>query len=113
LRGFFHRTFAFLVGFKEAALTTRARASPAHGSLPVHAGGLIFLYLSAVLKSARWIELTPLEADFKPAPAGFSFAFAFTGRGKLLKAPFKPMILGAADATGETNLAAHRCSNLL
>jgi hypothetical protein len=43
--------------------------------------------------------------------AGFSFAVA--GRGKLLAAPFKSMLLGAADATGETNLAAHRCSNFL
>jgi len=45
------------------------------------------------------------------ALAGFSFAFA--GRGKFLRVPFKPMLLGAADATGEANLAAHRCSNFL
>jgi hypothetical protein len=43
--------------------------------------------------------------------AGFSFAFA--GRGELLTAPFKSVLLGAADATDETNLAAHRCSNFL
>ncbi|HEV2948311.1 MAG TPA: hypothetical protein VGX70_13115 [Gemmataceae bacterium] len=50
----------------------------------------------------------------KPAaskPAGFSFSFA--GLGKLLPVPFKLMLLRAADATGRTNLAAHRCSNLL
>ena len=49
----------------------------------------------------------------KPAdnPAGFSFAFA--GRGKVVEGAFKPRLLGTADATGETNLAAHRCSNLL
>jgi hypothetical protein len=47
----------------------------------------------------------------KADPAGFSFAFA--GRGKLLAAPFKLMLLRAADATGRTNLAAHRCSNFL
>jgi hypothetical protein len=50
----------------------------------------------------------------KPAetnPAGFSFAFA--GRGPVLAVTFMPILLGAADATGETNLAAHRCSNFL
>jgi hypothetical protein len=50
------------------------------------------------------------------APAGFSFAIA--GRGKLLtvpfkSVPFKSVLWGAADATGEKNLATHRCSNLL
>jgi len=35
------------------------------------------------------------------------------GRGKFLRVPFKPMLLGASDATGEANLAAHRCSNFL
>jgi hypothetical protein len=43
--------------------------------------------------------------------AGFSLAFAV--RGKLLPEPFKSVFLGAADARGKTNLAAHRCSNLL
>jgi hypothetical protein len=43
--------------------------------------------------------------------AGFSFAFA--GRGKLVTPPFKSVRLGTTDATGETNLAAHRCSNFL
>jgi hypothetical protein len=42
---------------------------------------------------------------------GFSFAFA--GRDELLTVAFKAVSLGAADATGETNLAAHRCSNFL
>ena len=46
-----------------------------------------------------------------PKPAGFSFSFA--GLGKLLPLPFKLMLLRAADATGRTNLAAHRCSNFL
>jgi hypothetical protein len=44
-------------------------------------------------------------------PAGFSFAFA--GYGELLTAPFKSVLLGVADATGDINLAAHRRSNLL
>jgi hypothetical protein len=43
--------------------------------------------------------------------AGFCFNLA--GRAKLLAVAFKPVILGAADATGEANLAAHRCSDLL
>lgn len=49
----------------------------------------------------------------KPAdnPAGFSFAFAW--RGELLTVPFKLMHLGAADATSEASLAAHRCSKRL
>jgi hypothetical protein len=37
----------------------------------------------------------------------------FCGPGKLLIVPFKSVLLGAADATGEANLAAHRCSNFL
>ena len=44
-------------------------------------------------------------------PAGFSFAFA--GYGELLTAPFKSVLLGVADVTGEINLAAHRRSNFL
>ena len=44
-------------------------------------------------------------------PAGFSFAFA--GYGELLIAPFKSVLLGVADVTGEINLAAHRRSNFL
>jgi hypothetical protein len=44
------------------------------------------------------------------SPAGFSFAF--TGRGKLSTLLFKLTFLGAADLTGETNLAAHRFSHL-
>jgi len=46
-----------------------------------------------------------------PNFAGFSFAFA--GRGGLLTVAFTSVLLGAADATGETNLAAHRRSNFL
>ena len=52
----------------------------------------------------------PADDPTKPAefnPAGFSFAFA--GRGELLTVPFKLMHLGAADATSEASLAAHRC----
>jgi hypothetical protein len=41
------------------------------------------------------------------------FSFALVGRGKLLTVLFKVMFFGAADATGEANLAAHRCSNFL
>jgi hypothetical protein len=41
------------------------------------------------------------------------FFFAFSGRAKLLTVFFKPVPLGVADATGRTNLAAHRCSNFL
>jgi hypothetical protein len=44
-------------------------------------------------------------------PAGFSFAFA--GYGELLTAPFKSVLLGVADVSGEMNLAAQRRSNLL
>ena len=44
-------------------------------------------------------------------PAGFSFAFA--GYGELLTAPFKSVLLGVADLTGEINLAVHRRSNFL
>jgi hypothetical protein len=36
-----------------------------------------------------------------------------TGRGNLFTVPFKAMLLGTANAGGETNLAAHRRSNLL
>jgi hypothetical protein len=43
--------------------------------------------------------------------AGFSFAFA--GRGDLLTGTFKSERWGAVNASGETNLAAHRCSNFL
>jgi hypothetical protein len=43
-------------------------------------------------------------------PGWFFFCF---WRGRLLTAPFKPMLLGAADATGNASLAAHRRSNLL
>jgi hypothetical protein len=32
---------------------------------------------------------------------------------KSLTVPFKSVLLGAVDAGGETNLAAHRCSNFL
>jgi hypothetical protein len=46
-----------------------------------------------------------------PKPAGFSFSFA--GLGKLLAERFKLALSGAFAATGRTNLAAHRCSNLL
>ena len=41
------------------------------------------------------------------------FSFAFTGRGEVSSAPFSRLPLGAADATGATNLAAHRCSTFL
>jgi hypothetical protein len=41
------------------------------------------------------------------------FAFAFAGRGQLATVPFESVYLGAADAAGEANLAAHRCSNFL
>jgi hypothetical protein len=37
----------------------------------------------------------------------------FLPRGKLLTLLFGLTFLGAADLTGETSLAAHRCSNLL
>ncbi len=56
----------------------------------------------------------PADDPTKPAefnPAGFCFAFA--GRGELLTVPFKLMHLGAADATSEASLAAHRCSKRL
>jgi hypothetical protein len=42
---------------------------------------------------------------------GFSFAAA--GRGKLLTAPFKSMLLGAADVLDKASLAAQRCSTFL
>jgi hypothetical protein len=41
------------------------------------------------------------------------FLLLLRGRGKLLTVAFKAVFLGAADATGETNLAAHRRSNFL
>jgi len=41
------------------------------------------------------------------------FSFALVGRGKLLTVRFKVMFLGAADATGEANLAAQRRSDFL
>jgi hypothetical protein len=46
-------------------------------------------------------------------PNSADFSFAFAGRDKLLTVAFKAVFLGAADATGETNLAAHRRSNFL
>jgi hypothetical protein len=48
-------------------------------------------------------------ASFRRTPAATRVAL----RGKLLTGAFKPMLLGVADAIGDTNLAAHRCSNLL
>jgi len=42
-----------------------------------------------------------------------AFLLAFAGRDKLLTVAFKAVFLGAADATGETNLAAHRRSSFL
>jgi hypothetical protein len=51
------------------------------------------------------------QARLVSSPAAFSFAFA--GRGKLVTPPFKSVLLGTTDATGEANLAAHRCSNFL
>jgi hypothetical protein len=48
-------------------------------------------------------------ASFRRTPAATRVAL----RGKRLTGAFKPTLLGAADAVGDTNLAAHRCSNLL
>jgi hypothetical protein len=56
-------------------------------------------------------DLWGLDQDRLLNSTGFSLAFA--RRGKLLTVPSKPVLLGAADATGEANLAAHRCSNFL
>jgi hypothetical protein len=41
------------------------------------------------------------------------FSFAFARRGKLLAAAFKSVRLATADAAGDANLAAHRCSSFL
>jgi hypothetical protein len=41
------------------------------------------------------------------------FSFTFVRRVKLLAVAFKSVTLGAADATAEANLAAHRRSDLL
>ena len=59
-----------------------------------------------------WLGLACLMIPpIRPERAAFSsgFSFAFAGRGKLFALPFKVTLLGAADATSRTNLAAHRC----
>jgi hypothetical protein len=63
----------------------------------------------AGLRSCAQTDGADLACRVKPA--GFSFAFA--GYGELLIAPFKSVLLGVADVTGEINLAAHRRSNFL
>ena len=66
----------------------------------------------------------PAYAPYQPSGSGMNgqaswlsfttgFSFAAAGRGKLLTAPFKSMLLGAADALDKASLAAQRCSNFL
>jgi hypothetical protein len=61
--------------------------------------------------NATSLPVPILTKPADPGAAGFSFALA--GRGKRLTVLFKPMLFGAAGATGEAYLAAHCRSNLL
>jgi hypothetical protein len=71
---------------------------------------------AAVIKDGELLPSVPRhvsktdEARWLNA-AGFSIFFV--GLRELSAAPFKSMVLGVADATARTNLAAHRCSNRL
>ena len=57
--------------------------------------------------------LTRPPAPVMAKPAGLSQRAFFAGRARQLMVPFATMILGVTDATGRTNLAAHRCSKRL
>jgi hypothetical protein len=63
--------------------------------------------------SCRIIEPVSSNADYDRLLNLSDFSFVFAGDRKLLAVAFKLVRLDAADATGEANLAAHRCSNFL
>jgi hypothetical protein len=71
-------------------------------------------YLDGILDFLE--ETNPLACIPVPTRPAYNSAGpfrCFCGRGKLLTVPFKSVLLGAADATDEANLAAHRCSTFL
>jgi hypothetical protein len=63
--------------------------------------------LPAQVPSPLTTRLSPLNSTQR------IFLLLLRGSGELLTVPFKLMHLGAADATSEASLAAHRCSKRL
>ena len=94
---------AFALGERAASADIRPYPAPEQQQSEAQSEYLLHVQTPHWAHRSCWVGL--LESE------GFSFVFA--GRGEVLSAPFSRLPLGTADATGATNLAAHRCSNFL